>query len=80
MALACEGAGLLIERLKMTKIDFRKQIQHQMTRQKINVPEMSRRIGCNQQTLYDFLADRKALGADYLQAVLNELKAKIGFE
>ena len=50
-----------------------------MKRRRISVPEMSRRIGCNQQTLYDFLSGRKALGADYLQAVLNELGGKLMF-
>jgi len=63
----------------MPKIDLRKIIIKEMKKRKISIPAMSRTIGCNQQTLYDFFAGRKALGADYLQAVLNELGAKIIF-
>jgi len=63
----------------MAKIDFRKQILKEMKKRKISIPAMSRIIGCNQQTLYDFFSGRKALGADYLQAVLNELDGKLTF-
>ena len=61
------------------KIDLRKIILSEMKKRKISIPAMSRIIGCNQQTLYDFFSGRKALTADYLQAVLNELGAKIQF-
>ena len=61
-------------------IELRKQLKGEMAKKKINTPEMARRIGANQQTLYDYFSGRKALGADYLQAILNELKAKITFE
>jgi len=63
----------------MNKIDLRKIIITEMKRRKISIPAMSRAIGCNQQTLYDFFAGRKALGADYLQALLNQLGATIAF-
>jgi len=63
----------------MAKIDLRRQILKEMNKRKISIPSMSRAIGCNQQTLYDFFAGRKALGANYLQDVLNELDAKIRF-
>ena len=62
------------------KLDFRKLIIREMKRRKISVPAMSRLVGCNHQTLYDYLAGRKALGADYLQAVLNSLGARITFD
>ena len=63
----------------MSKIDLRKILLRQMKKQKISIPAMSRAIGCNQNTLYDFFAGRKALGANYLQTVLNELHAEIKF-
>jgi lambda repressor-like predicted transcriptional regulator len=63
----------------MAKIDLRKIILSEMKKRKISIPAMSRTIGCNQQTLYDFFAGRKALTANYLQAVLNELGAAIKF-
>lgn len=59
-------------------IDLRKQIKSQMAKQKINVPEMSRRIGCNQQTLYNYLAGGN-MTAKFLQAILDDLGAKIKF-
>jgi len=63
----------------MAKIDLKKQILAEMKKQKISIPAMSRTIGCNQQTLYDFFAGRNALGANYLQALLNRLGATIAF-
>jgi len=63
----------------MAKIDLKKQILAEMKKQKISIPAMSRAIGCNQQTLYDFFAGRNALGANYLQALLNRLGATIAF-
>ena len=50
-----------------------------MKKRKISVPAMARAIGANQQTLYDFFAGRKALGANYLQDLLNQLGATIIF-
>lgn len=50
-----------------------------MKKRKISIPAMSRAIGSNQQTLYDFFSGRKALGADYLQAIINVLGAEIKF-
>ena len=64
----------------MAKIDLKKQILAEMKKRKISIPAMSRNIGCNQQTLYDFFAGRKALGANYLQALLNHLDATIAFQ
>jgi len=68
-----------LKELEKMKIDLRRQILKEMNKRKISIPSMSRAIGCNQQTLYDFFAGRKALGANYLQDVLNELDAKIRF-
>lgn len=62
------------------KINLRKIIKAQLLKREISVPQLARQIGCNQQTLYDFLAGRKALTADYLQAVLNTLGAQLTFE
>ena len=64
----------------MKKINLRKVLLKEMKLREISKPAMSRAIGCNQQTLYDFFSGKKALGADYLQAILNELSAKIVFE
>jgi len=63
----------------MKKIDLKKQILGELKKGKISIPAASRAIGCNQQTLYDFFAGRKALGAGYLQDLLNLLGAKITF-
>ena len=63
----------------MPKIDLRKILLKEMKKRKISIPAMSRAIGSNQQTLYDFFSGRKALGANYLQAILNELGGKIKF-
>ena len=63
----------------MTKVDLRKILLKEMKKRKISIPAMSRTIGSNQQTLYDFFSGRKALGADYLQAILNELGAQIKY-
>jgi len=63
----------------MGKIDLRKQIKQQMKKHKISVPAMARKLECHPGTLYDFLSGKKALGADYLETLLNELGAKIQF-
>jgi len=61
----------------MAKIDLRKIILSEMKKRKISIPAMARAIGANQQTLYDFFSGKKALGANYLQAVLNELGCEL---
>ena len=63
----------------MSKIYLRKQIKQQMKKRKISVPVMARKLECHPGTLYDFLSGKKALGADYLEKLLNELGAKIDF-
>jgi plasmid maintenance system antidote protein VapI len=63
----------------MGKIYLRKQIKQQLKKRKISIPAMARRLECHPGTLYDFLAGKKALGADYLEKLLNELGAKIEF-
>jgi len=60
-------------------IDLRKQIKAQMARQKISTPAMARKLECHPQTLYDYLAGKKAITADYLQSLLNELGGKLKF-
>jgi len=60
-------------------VNLRKQITAEMKKRKLSIPAMSRIIGCNQQTLYDFFSGRKALGANYLQDLLNQLGATIKF-
>jgi plasmid maintenance system antidote protein VapI len=65
---------------KTIMINLRKQIKAQMKRKKISVPVMARKLECHQGTLYDFLSGKKALGADYLQKLLNELGAEIQFK
>jgi len=64
----------------MAKINLKKQIKQQMQKQKISVPVMARKLECHPGTLYDFLSGKKALGADYLEKLLNELGAKIQFK
>lgn len=63
----------------MSRIDLRKQIHQEMRRHKISVPVMARKLGCHPQTLYSFFQGRKALTADYLQALLRELGGKLIF-
>jgi len=64
----------------MSKINLRKQLKAELNRQGISVPAMARKLCCNQSTLYDYFAGRKAMNADYLQALLNELGARIVFK
>ena len=63
----------------MANIDLRKQILREMKKRKISIPVMARKLECHPGTLYDFFSGRKALGADKLQTILNELGAKIIF-
>jgi len=58
--------------------DLRKQIKKAMAKKKINIPEMARRIGCNQQTLYNYFAGGN-MTSKYIQTILAELGAKITF-
>ena len=60
-------------------IDLRKKIKQQMAVRGINVPSMSRRIRCNQQTLYNFLAGGN-MTSKYVEAVLDQLGGKIIFK
>jgi len=63
----------------MANTNLRKQIQKEMKRRKISIPVMARKLECHPGTLYDFFAGRKALGANYLQDLLNQLGATITF-
>ena len=63
----------------MTKAELRKQILKEMKEQKITIAAMSRRIGWNHLTLYNFFAGRSTLGSDYLHAVIKELGGKVSF-
>ena len=62
------------------KLNLRKQLKAELNRQGVSVPAMARKLGCNQSTLYDYFAGRKAMTADYLQALLNELGGRIVFK
>ena len=62
----------------MSTIDMRKQIKKAMAKKKINIPEMSRRIGCNQQTLYNYFAGGN-MTSGYIEKILTELGGKITF-
>jgi hypothetical protein len=64
----------------MSQINLRKQIHKEMKKRKISIPVMARKLECHPGTLYDFFAGRKALGADYLQTLLNELGATLKFD
>ena len=64
----------------MPKINLRKQIQQQMKKQKISIPVMARQLECHPQTLYEYFAGRKALGADKLEAMLRILGGRLVFE
>lgn len=48
-----------------------------MEQLKINVPEMARRIGCNTQTLYNYIAGRTELTASILAQVLDVLALEV---
>ena len=60
-------------------IDLRKQIKEQMDLRKISIPAMARRLECHQGTLYDYFAGRKALGADKIEKIVNELGGRLEF-
>lgn len=61
------------------KADLHKQILKEMKKQKITIAAMSRRIGCNHLTLYNFFAGRSMLGSNYLHAIIKELGGKLSF-
>lgn len=63
----------------MKKINLKKQIEREMKKQKISVTVMARRLECHPSTIYDFLSGKKALGADYLEVLLNELGGRLEF-
>jgi len=64
-------------------INFRKTIKAKMAKQGINTPELIRRLLLNQklvisqQSVYDFLAGKSEMTAKNLEAILNELEAKL---
>ena len=58
-------------------MDLRKIIKDRMEQLKINVPEMARRIGCNTQTLYNYIAGRTELTASILAQVLDVLAIEV---
>jgi len=64
----------------MSKIDLRKQIKAEMKRRKISTPAMARKLECHPQTIYDYLSGKKAITADYLETLLNELGGRLTFE
>lgn len=62
----------------MSKIDIRKIIKVKLRIMRISIPELARRVQCNQQTLYNYLAGNSELRADLMQKVFNELKIIVG--
>jgi len=60
-------------------IDMRKQIKKAMGKKKINIPEMARRIGCNQQTLYNYFAGGN-ITVKYIEAILKVLGGTLKFK
>ena len=57
----------------MIKIDFRELIKREMKKQKINIPEMARRIGLNAQTIYNYLAGKTEMKATNLEKIFEKL-------
>ena len=57
----------------MVKIDFRGLIKREMKKQKINTPELARRVGLNSQTLYNYLAGKTEMKATNLEKVFEVL-------
>jgi hypothetical protein len=58
---------------------MRNQLKKEMDRQQIKIPEMSRRIKCNQQTLYNFFWG-KDISCRYIEAMAKELKLSLTAE
>lgn len=58
-------------------LDLRKIIKKKLKRLGMSVPILARQVKCHPQTIYNYLADRGALGADLLQKVLTALDVKL---
>jgi len=58
-------------------MDLRKIIAARLRQQKIKVPAVARRLECNQQTLYNYLAGRSELGSGLLGKLLEILEIQI---
>ena len=54
-------------------IDFRKQIKRDLKKQKISVPKLAANVGCNQQTIYNWLQGRTPINSDLLEKIINLL-------
>jgi transcriptional regulator with XRE-family HTH domain len=57
--------------------DFRKQIKAVLKKQKLSVPKLAARVGCNQQTIYNYLSAGKRqtpINADLLSKIFDILK------
>lgn len=57
-------------------MELRNQLKKEMDRQNIKIPEMSRRIKCNQQTLYNYFQGRD-VSVRYIEAMAKELKLEL---
>ena len=55
-------------------IDFRKKIKEELKKQKQSIPKLAAQIGCNQQTIYNYLAGRTPINADLLEKIIEALK------
>lgn len=57
----------------MSQVDFRKTIRAALDRRKMTVAELTKRVGCGQMAIYNYLAGRTEMKADLLGKVLAAL-------
>jgi transcriptional regulator with XRE-family HTH domain len=61
----------------MSAIDFRKMIRAGLTARKMSIAELTRRVGCGQRAIYEFLSGRTEMRADLLARVLGALEIQL---
>ena len=61
-------------------MDVRKIIRDEARRRGWSIAELTRRVGCGQMTIYNYLAGRTEMRADLLERVLRVLDIKLTAE
>jgi len=54
--------------------DFRTQIKDLLKKKKMSVPQLARKVGLNQQTIYNYLAGRSQMFSGNLEQILKVLQ------
>jgi len=64
----------------MARLNIRKLVRREMTKQRISIPTMARRLELNPQTLYNYFAGRSELTAANLEGIIEQLNGKLTFD